>query len=118
MRLFADENFPRKAVELLRTAGHDIAWAHEVCASADDANVLDLATQQGRVLVTLDKDFGELAFRARLPSGCGVVLFRVPPFPATIAAIAVRVFASDLDLIEHFIVVEPDRIRIRSLRSI
>jgi predicted nuclease of predicted toxin-antitoxin system len=35
------------------------------------------AVAEGRILVTFDKDFGELAFRSRLPATCGVVLFRI-----------------------------------------
>jgi hypothetical protein len=37
------------------------------------------AVAEARVLVTFDKDFGELAFRSRLPASCGVILFRITP---------------------------------------
>jgi hypothetical protein len=41
--------------------------------------VLATAAREDRILLTFDKDFGELAARSALPPGCGVVLFRLPP---------------------------------------
>ncbi|MBI2392261.1 MAG: DUF5615 family PIN-like protein [Deltaproteobacteria bacterium] len=60
MRLLANENFPRQAVEALRAAGHDVAWVVEGTPSVEDRSVLQQAVAEERVLVTLDKDFGEL----------------------------------------------------------
>ncbi len=42
-----------------------------------DRDILARAMAEARVLVTFDKDFGELAFRSHLPATCGVVLFRI-----------------------------------------
>jgi hypothetical protein len=81
------------AVNALRAAGHDLAWAAEDCPSTADADVLAQAVRESRVLLTQDKDFGELAFRSGLPASCGVVLFRVAPFPALIASLALRVLS-------------------------
>lgn len=114
MRLLANENFPRRAIEALRAAGHDVAWVAEDCPSIRDADVLALAVREARVLLTQDKDFGELAYRSRLPATCGVVLFRVPPRPETVAAIAVRVLA--VGAFEgRFVVVEEGLVRERAL---
>ena len=77
MLLLADENFPGPVVRTLRSLGHDIAHAKETMRSAPDHAVLRAAQAEGRVLLTCDKDFGELAFAARLPSQCGVILFRL-----------------------------------------
>jgi predicted nuclease of predicted toxin-antitoxin system len=41
-----------------------------------DPPILARAMSEQRILVTFDKDFGELAFRSRLPASCGVILFR------------------------------------------
>jgi predicted nuclease of predicted toxin-antitoxin system len=43
-----------------------------------DSDVLAWAVREGRILLTFDKDFGELARNAALPASCGVILFRVP----------------------------------------
>lgn len=71
MRLLANENLPRVAVDMLRLLGHDVLWIAEECPSVRDEYVLDLAVRESRVLLTQDKDFGELAFRRGLPATSG-----------------------------------------------
>jgi predicted nuclease of predicted toxin-antitoxin system len=61
MRLFADENFPGPAVRELRSLGHDVVYAKETMRGAADRDVLRAAQDQVRVLLTCDKDFGQLA---------------------------------------------------------
>jgi predicted nuclease of predicted toxin-antitoxin system len=58
----ADENFPRPALKALRDAGQDVAWIADSHSGATDIEVLKLCMAQRRVLLTFDKDFGELAF--------------------------------------------------------
>ena len=77
MRLLADENFPGPVVGALRSQGHDVVWVMEVMRGAADRDVLRNAQIEQRVLLTCDKDFGELAFGVGLPAECGVVLFRL-----------------------------------------
>lgn len=67
MRLLADENIPGDAVDALRAAGHDVVWIHTDAPGSTDPDVLALAQREGRIVVTFDKDFGELAWRTRLP---------------------------------------------------
>jgi Domain of unknown function (DUF5615) len=63
MRLLANENFPRIAVEALRARGHDVAWVRTDSPGTSDEEVIHRAVAETRVLVTFDKDFGELTFR-------------------------------------------------------
>jgi hypothetical protein len=116
MRFLADENFPRAAVVAFEAAGHDIAWVRTVMPGAGDADVLEAAAREGRVLLTFDKDFGELAARSVLPAGCGVVLFRTPaPRSEPMARrLVIRIAARD-DWAGFFSVVEPGRVRMRPL---
>jgi predicted nuclease of predicted toxin-antitoxin system len=88
MRLLANENFPSVAVEVLRSLGHDVLWVAENCPSVRDEYVLDLAVRESRVLLTQDKDFGELAFRRGLPATSGIVLLRLLPIPSLVAEFA------------------------------
>ena len=77
MRFMADENLPPEAVELLRDAGHDAAWVHEVMPSASDDAVLARAMQEDRTVITFDKsDYGRLIYQDGRPAQCGVILFR------------------------------------------
>ena len=52
---------------MLRSEGHDVLSAIDVNPTATDSELLDLALEQGRVLITEDKDFGELVFVRRQP---------------------------------------------------
>jgi predicted nuclease of predicted toxin-antitoxin system len=117
MRLPANENLPRAAVEALRASGHDVLWAAEDCVSARDEYVLDLAVRESRILLTQDKDFGELAFHRGLPASCGIVLLRIPPVPGLVTEYVRRVFDSKVDYRGLFVVVEEGRIRERPLPS-
>ena len=77
MRILGDENMPARAIVSLRAAGHDVRWASETNRSAPDPNLLELATQEERTLITHDKDFGELVYREHLPAPFGILLFRL-----------------------------------------
>lgn len=75
MKFHANENIEAEAVAFLRSSGHDVTYAAEIQPRASDDEVLARATSEGRILITSDKDFGELCFRRALPS-CGVILIR------------------------------------------
>ena len=115
MRLLADENFPWKAVAALRDLGHDVVWIKEAAPAIDDVQIFDWAVADGRILLTQDKDFGELAFHWGLPAQCGIVLFRVLPIPDRVAAAATRVLGTEADFRNRFVVVEAWRVRERPL---
>ncbi|MBL9096409.1 MAG: DUF5615 family PIN-like protein [Alphaproteobacteria bacterium] len=116
MRFLADQNFPRRAVSALRAIGHDVAWIEEDSPGASDEATLARAEAEGRVLLTFDKDFGELAFQVGLPATSGVVLFRLPLRRTRqgSAWLAAMINARD-DWSGRFSVVEPERIRTRDL---
>jgi predicted nuclease of predicted toxin-antitoxin system len=119
VRLLADENIPGEAVAALRAAGHDVAWIRVDQPGSADRDVLARAQQENRVLLTFDKDFGELAWRERLPAACGVVLFRFPmPAPTAVGRVIVDIMNARADWPGHFSVVEVDRIRMRPLPSV
>lgn len=80
MRLLADENFPKPIVEVLRADGHDVLWARTDCAGWKDGVLVHLAESEARIVLTLDRDFWQIAVQRRLPlEQSGVVLFRVHP---------------------------------------
>ena len=116
MRILANENFPGDAVIALRQHGHDVAWVRTDAPGSSDWQVLRFAQAEGGVLITFDKDFGELAFRRGLPADCGVILFRlVPQIPAEAATIAVAAIKSQVNWAGHFSVVTRHRIRMTAL---
>ena len=79
MRFLADENFPLASVWRLREAGHDALAAAEIMPGSKDENVLAFATRDNRILLTFDRDCGELIYRKGKPAPLGVVYLRFAP---------------------------------------
>jgi predicted nuclease of predicted toxin-antitoxin system len=119
MRFLANENYPGDAVTALRQRGHDVAWVRTDAPGSMDPDVLKRAQLDERILLTFDKDFGELAFRAKLPAACGIVLFRIPtPSADYVARVTVAAIESRTDWAGHFAVVEEDQIRLTPLPEV
>ena len=76
MNFLADESVDRRIVDRLRQDGHLVGYVAEMEPGISDDTVLDLANQEATLLLTADKDFGELVFRQRrlMP---GIVLIRL-----------------------------------------
>ena len=113
MRFLADESCDFAAVHALRAAGHDVVAVSDVARGAADTVVIELARSERRVLLTEDKDFGQLVFAAARQSS-GVVLLRWPVSARGGLAIAIAEFvaAQGESLIGSFAVVEPGRARV------
>ena len=116
MRFLANENFPLDAIEALRAEGHDVAWIRRDAPGSTDAEVLHYARAADRILLTFDKDFGELAYHAGLSSSSGIVLFRLRAHSSSILSQrVVSAIRSRGEWAGCFTVVEHDRIRVRLL---
>jgi predicted nuclease of predicted toxin-antitoxin system len=116
MRFLADQNFPRRAIVALRAIGHDVAWIEEESPGASDETILARAQAERRILLTFDKDFGELAYQAGLPATCRIVLFRLPLRRTRQgSAWLAPIIDARNDWSGRFSVVEPGRIRTRIL---
>ena len=63
MKVVADEGMEQQVVDRLRQDGHDVVYVKELSPSITDDEVLQLANDQGALLLTADKDFGELVYR-------------------------------------------------------
>jgi predicted nuclease of predicted toxin-antitoxin system len=118
MNLLADESVDRMIVVVLRQEGHAVESVAESDPSIADEEVLRRAAESARVLLTADKDFGELVFRLRRVHA-GVVLLRLAGLTsaerAALVAEVVRVHGSEL--VGGFTVVTPESVRIRQRRS-
>lgn len=76
MKILADENIDRPIINRLRNEGHEVDAVAEMSAGISDDEVLRRANQKGVVLLTSDKDFGEMVYRDRRFT-CGIVLIRL-----------------------------------------
>jgi predicted nuclease of predicted toxin-antitoxin system len=114
MRIVADENLDLTVVGRLREAGHEVFAVVEMEPGIPDEAVLGLANSQEAMLVTEDKDFGELAFRQRLVHQ-GAILLRLAGLPpVTKAAMLIDMLdAHQAELPGSFAVVSPGLLRIR-----
>ncbi len=75
MRLLVDESSGRRLAALLAQEGHDVVYCGDALPRMEDAKILAYAEKERRILVTDDKDFGELVWRLGKPA-FGVVLLR------------------------------------------
>ena len=71
----ANENVPGPVVAALRSAGHDVVWSKETLPEQRTVRYSRVREAEARLVVTFDKDLGELAVRSRVPASGGVVLF-------------------------------------------
>ena len=117
MRLLLDQDIYAVTARFLREAGHDVMTAGELgCSREPDLRLLAIAREQKRILVTRDRDFGELVFVGGTRSG--VIYLRM--LPATVNVVheelgrVLRAHSPEV-LAAAFTVVEPGRHRIRRL---
>jgi predicted nuclease of predicted toxin-antitoxin system len=77
MKFLLDQCTDARIVPYLTKLGHDATQIHRTYPhSMPDPEVLSLALQEKCVLITDDRDFGELIFRLRLPHA-GVIFLRL-----------------------------------------
>jgi predicted nuclease of predicted toxin-antitoxin system len=116
MNFLADEGVDAQIVVALRADGHTVGYVAEASPGMTDPEVLRLATDGGSVLLTSDKDFGELVFRQGTAAH-GVVLLRLAGLPdgtkAGIVRSVVRLHGQEIT--GAFTVVTERAVRIRRL---
>lgn len=119
MRILANENVSATVLQALRERGHDVLSVKESLRGEKDATILARAQAELRLVLTHDKDFGELAFRAGLPAECGVILIRLSgDNPDADNQHVLQAIESRSDWAGHFSVVTEDRIRMRPLPGV
>ncbi|MTI19417.1 hypothetical protein E1176_00130, partial [Fulvivirga sp. RKSG066] len=88
MKFLANKNFSKSSVTFLREHNFDIIWITELQPGITDKQVIEIAINEGRTIVTHDSDYGELIFKHGMKPKSGIVYFRVnnfsPEYPAQI----------------------------------
>ena len=112
MRFLVDESSDKLLANLMKQAGYDTIFVGDAMPTASDEKVLDSAEKESRVLISDDKDFGELIFRLSRPTS-GVILLR------TLTTDPERRFEMIKDVLDKaegkFIVVKEGRTRVKEL---
>lgn len=116
----ANENFPLASIILMRQQGHDVVSVSETASGMSDVEVLSWARRENRVILTFDRDYGELIYLRGLSVPQGLVYFRETPknaeFPAKYLISILN--AGQVILENRFTVVESGQVRQRSLPSV
>lgn len=118
MRFLVDEALSHRVAELLRVAGHDSVHVSEMGLLGEpDERIMAAANHDGRVLLSLDTDFGELLARGRHPGPSLLLLRKSPHRPEQQAEIVLAVVAEVEQALSDgaVAVVVGDRIRLRML---
>jgi predicted nuclease of predicted toxin-antitoxin system len=116
MRFLVDECVGPSVVRWLRENNHDATSVYEDCRGWEDESILEKAYSESRIVVTIDKDFGEMVFRRKLPH-CGVILLR-SGFAGAAKKISMMqkvLTLPEKDISGHFIVVTETAIRISGM---
>lgn len=118
MRFLADECTDTQLVEQLRIDGHDVLYVMESMRGETDDVILTKAYADNRIILTEDKDFGELVFRLRKPAIC-IILLRFNPGEESLKSQRLYALISEPDVtfVDTFIVIEADKTRIRPLEQ-
>ena len=114
MKFLADESVDFPIIQLLRRQGFDVRAVSEEFPSKDDGFVLEEANRDDRLLITLDKNFGELIYRLQRVSQ-GVILLRLEELNSNDKAILLLKVIEDRsdELCNAFTVVKKEMVRIR-----
>ena len=114
MKLLADECIERSIVSYLKENGFDIITVAELAPGASDDKVIELANKMKSILITADKDFGELIYRQRKIT-FGIILVRLHGLTRKkkVEIIAKTLNEHKDKLLGSFTVIEPIQIRIR-----
>ena len=116
MKFLENENIEKGVVDYLRQTGFDVFWCTEAKSRLSDIMVLHIAGAQRRIIITNDKDFGELTYLQRQTKH-GIILLR---FHSEDTQFKISVVKSVIDeysikLPKHFTVISENKVRIRPL---
>jgi predicted nuclease of predicted toxin-antitoxin system len=114
MRFLLDESIDIRLADYLREHGHDVVTvAADYQPSIPDTEVLAIAERKGRMLLTNDRDFGQLVFLHGQPHA-GVLYFRLGTFEvAPLASRLEQVLRDYSEHLDEFLVVTPRSVRVR-----
>ena len=114
MKFLVDVGVGKKVENWLKENGFDVLSVRDIDSRAKDSQILRWSVDQQRMIISMDKDFGELVYNSG-KHHAGVLILRLEDADAdTKVAVIKKIFAEYYDKIEsHFCVFQDGRLRIR-----
>jgi len=118
VKFLADENIDKNIVAQLRKDGHIVFYIPEMEPSISDNEIIKISNNEQTLLITSDKDFGELLFRQGFFIN-GVLLLRLYGLSKEIKAkiVSRAILKHSTELLHNFTVINPGMVRIRKTRN-
>ena len=118
-KFIADVNVEKTLVDFLKAQGFDIIWIPDYDCKLNDDELLKLANKENRVLITNDKDFGELVFlQKKLTTGIILIRIKGQDVKKKLRSLKKLISLYENKIDNHFIVISDRRIRIRILEDV
>jgi predicted nuclease of predicted toxin-antitoxin system len=116
IQLIADENIPKETLGILKKQGVDIISVTDFAFGLSDEEILDLARKNRKIIVTFDKDFGQLIFKENMKTN-GLLLLRfVPESPQQIARRIKQVLKTKVKIENHVVTIKKDSIKVTPVK--
>ena len=113
MKFLANENFPLKSVVYLRMKGFDVKSVGVELTGITDVSVMETSIKEDRIILTFDKDYGELVFRYGYRPEAGIIIFKLlqdaPDEPGRILEEVIE--NADITFSKFLTVIDKDHIR-------
>lgn len=117
MRFLANENFPAPSTAALREAGFDVRSIQEDLPGIPDEEVIRIARSEERIILTFDKDYGEIIFKYGSEDPPAVIFLRYRGSdPHQAARFILDILEKGPDIEDRFTVIEAEGIRQRKYR--
>ena len=118
MNFLANENFPYPSIKILREKGFYVKSIGEELGGISDESVMGIAVEENLIILTFDRDYGELIFKFQKDKPPTVVYFRLKgDAPEMAAALLLQIIKDGITIENHFTVVESTGIRQRKLKK-
>ena len=115
-KLLLDENFPEPAARRLDASGLNVLAVRDACPGWVDEEVMALAVDEQRWIITFDRDYGDLVFKQSLPAPPAIVLLRESHYrPAEPADWVLALLAQPDIYVGRFVVFTRDKVRVRAM---
>ena len=114
IKFLADEGFSAPLTSILKEMGYDIKWIGDFASGVDDIEVFKISREDGRIILTEDKDFGELAIRFRHRAS-GILLLRIDADQKELRQKRIiELFRNYSDKLKgHLVIIDTERFRFR-----